>query len=346
MSRLTRFTHPRRLLLVAGLGVWALACGQSAPPPPPPTPTPPPPKTVEQRVQIYEDCWRMFNEKNWDQFQNCYTPDATSTAAGRPAIHGRADIVANGKTDSESFPDRQGELTLVLANGSHIAGVAIWTATNDGPMPGPDGKPIPATHKKAGFMMAHTLEWDPTGSMAASDAAYIDDGTMMAQLGLSKAPARKVMTPTGAAPVVVIAKNDDTESKNIAAFRATADAFNQKDKKTFESMMADNYTAMDVTMPADQNKKAALQASDEYHKAFPDATINATTVWAAGDYVVAVGTFDGTNTGVSAMLGIKKKTDKKISVPFIEIVKFENGKMKDDWTFYNGASFAGQLGLN
>jgi hypothetical protein len=44
-------------------------------------------------------------------------------------------------------------------------------------------------------------------------------------------------------------------------------------------------------------------------------------------------------------MGLKKPTGRKVNVRFIEILKFAGGKLQEDWTFYNGAAFASQLGL-
>jgi predicted ester cyclase len=98
-------------------------------------------------------------------------------------------------------------------------------------------------------------------------------------------------------------------------------------------------------MPADADKKTALAGMSGYMKAFPDMALSTPTLWAAGDYVVAAGSFTGTNKGAMPSMGLKKPTGKPISVRFFEIVKFENGKAKEDWTFFNSAAFASQLGM-
>jgi predicted ester cyclase len=334
---------------IVGLGLTMMvsACGGSQPPAPAAAPPAPVAKTADERVKMYLDCWQQFNDKQWDRFQDCYAEDAASDIvdSGRPVIQGRAAIIANNKQEVPAFPDRRGELKLVLANGAHLAGVALWTGTHDGDLPGPDGKAIPATHKKFGLYLVHTGELDPTGARIVSDAVYSDDATLMAQLGLSKAPARKALAPSGAAPTVVIARNDDTERKNMAAFQTMIDLVNKHDLKAFADGLADDYKLIDVTMPADLAKKPAVASLAQYIKAFPDMTLTADSTWAAGDYVAAAGTFTGTNKGTMPEMGITKPTGKAVKVRFFEIVKFENGKAKEDWQFFNGAAFGSQLGM-
>ena len=337
--------YVRRSFFVLSLGsalAMIAACGEPAPPPPPVQT----PATPAERANLYQSCWNMFNDKAWDKFQNCYTENAVSESAdSTPAsVTGRAAIIENAKAAAAAFPDRRGEVRLVLINGSHGATMALYTGTNTGPMPGPDGKPAPATNKAIGFLVAHTLELDAMGVAATRDVSYIDEGTLAAQLGLSPAPARPVQKPVGAAPLVVLAKNDATETANLAAMKASVDAINKHDLKALEPLMAEGYRMIEIGRPKDENKKETLASLKELFGGIPDVTITQSAMWAAGDYVVFTGTFSGTNTGDLPSAGIKK-TGKKLSLHFCEIVKFEGGKQVEDYLFFNGAAFAAQLGL-
>lgn len=331
-----------RLGLTA-VGLVALAAACSEPPPPPSAPAV---TTAAERVQIYKDCWGYFSDKAWDKFQSCYTDDATSenVDSAVPMTRGKAAIIERARQDAAAFPDRKGELRYIFQHGPHVVGIAAYTGTNDGPMPGPDGKPMPATHKKFGLLMAHMVEFDAMGAHAARDAGYVDEGTLMTQLGMSKNPARPVMAPTGAPPVVVMSTGNDTEAKNVAAMQAGYDAINRHDVKGVEALMTTDYKAIDVTRPADQDKKASLEGLREYFTAFPDMKITPATMFGTGDYVVTMGTFEGTNNGDMPSMGVKK-TGKKVSLRFLEVFQVENGKMKTDWLFVNSAGFAAQLGL-
>lgn len=340
----TRSRAALSLLAALGLVLFTLAC--STPAPAPATAVAPAVKSPEARAKWYQDCWALFNEKAWEKFQECYTVDATAETVDstEPVARGRAAIIERDKAYVTAFPDRRGEVRLVLAHGPHVVSVALWTGTHEGPMPGPDGKPIPPTKKKIGLLFAHRVELDATGSQAVRDAAYLEEGTFLAQLGLMKAPARPVMAPTGAAATVVVAKNDDLEAKNVAAMQTMFDAGNKHDLKALEALMTDDYKLIEVARPKDLDKKAAMAGTKEMFSAFADVKMTPTTLWGAGDYVVIEGTFEGTNTGDLPSMGVKK-TGKKVSSRFLEICKFENGKVKEDWLFYNGAAFAAQLGL-
>jgi predicted ester cyclase len=210
--------------------------------------------------------------------------------------------------------------------------------------PGPDGKATPATNKPFGLLIAHTLEFDATGAAGARDAAYVDQGTMMAQIGLNPSPTRPVGKPTGAPATIVIAKNDDKERTNIEAVRKTFAALNAHDPKALAATMAANYKLMEIARSADLNRKESEANNKELFSAFPDVRITPVTMWAAGDYVIVTGTFEGTNTGDIPSMKLKK-TGKKASLHFLDVFKLENGLLTEEWLFFNSAAFAAQLGL-
>jgi len=62
----------------------------------------------------------------------------------------------------------------------------------------------------------------------------------------------------------------------------------------------------------------------------------------AGDYVVEIGKFEGTN---DHDMGKMKKTGKHVSVNFAEVTQLKDGKVAHLWRFYNSMDFAKQLGL-
>src|SRR5262245_53440683 len=154
----TSFAVFRRWTAAAAVtlgGALAAACSQPAPPPPP-APAAPAVKNAEARTQLYQDCWKDFNDKNWDKFGACYTENAVSESVGEtpPSVTGRAAIIERNKKEAEAFPDRRGDPVLVVANGARIMSIAVYTGTNSGPMPpGPDGKSMPATNKKIGIYL-------------------------------------------------------------------------------------------------------------------------------------------------------------------------------------------------
>jgi predicted ester cyclase len=127
--------------------------------------------------------------------------------------------------------------------------------------------------------------------------------------------------------------------------RASFESFNAHDISVMERALADNYKLFESGLPADADKKAALASTKAFFTAFPDIKATVTDVWAAGDYVVATGSIAGTNTGPAPDLGIAQPTGKPVRARFFEIFKLQDGKIVEDWLFYNSAAFAAQLGL-
>ena len=206
----------------------------------------------------------------------------------------------------------------------------------------PGGKPIAPTNKKIGYVMG--LVVDLADGAVANERQYADNTTMLAQLGVIKAPSRPVMAASGA-PTVVVSTGSDAERANVETFRANMAAFNAHDQKALASMNAADGVFHDYTQAKDMDSKANITGLVELFKGFPDAMLEAASMWGAGDYVVTEGTFSGTNKGAVPMMGIKKPTGKAAKVRFLEITKIEGGKVKEDWLVFDSLAFAAQLGL-
>ena len=235
-------------------------------------------------------------------------------------------------------PDVRGDLQLMIASGNRLVSVALWQGTHTAALPGPDGKEIPATGKEFSFLMAHTLELDAGRTAVKADADYVDVGTFLGQLGLSKAPVRKPVETGIPETVVAVAKNDAAEAQNVAAVQAMFEAFNKHDVKAVSDTYADSYVLHEIARPSDTNKKESMVSTSELFKGFPDVKITPTEVVGAGDYVVAIGSFEGTNTGGMPSMGIKKN-GKHVVSRFLDILRLDGGKIAEDWLFYNGAAF-------
>jgi predicted ester cyclase len=153
------------------------------------------------------------------------------------------------------------------------------------------------------------------------------------------------MAGTAAAPTVVVATGSDAERANVETFRANVAAFNAHDPQALDALNAADAVFHDYTQPKDMDSKGNVTGVVQLFKGFPDAMLDATTMWGAGDYVVTEGTFSGTNTGAVPIMGITKPTGKPVKVRFVEFTKIEGGKIKEDWLVFDSLAFATQLGL-
>lgn len=319
----------------------------TTPPPKDPPKEAPEPATGDDMAKRYVECWGFYNAKDWKNFETCYAPGATSELVntyGVPDATGYAKILEHHtKPFVDAFPDAKGDVELTLINGKDGVTVALFTGTHTGLMKSPMGD-VPATSKKFGFRVAHAVHFVEDGKAVDKQKFYVDNGTLMSQLGLSPAPARPVADKANPNEIVV-AKDDETETKNQESLTKILDAFNKHDLKGLDALVADDLVWSEIGMPKDWNKKESIESHEALFKAFSDLKITPTTTWAAGDYVVQQGTFAGTNDGDSPKMGIKK-SGKKMSLNFLQVYKFnKDGKLAGSWGYWNGVAFAMQLGL-
>jgi predicted ester cyclase len=263
---------------------------------------------------------------------------------GMPPLVGSKDIIEkNAKPFAGAFPDATGEAQLTLVYGNNVVGVWLLRGQHKGPLPGPTGE-IPATNKKIGYLIGHAVEIQ--GGKAVHERQFADAHTLLGQLGLAPGPVRKVMEQGAAEKPVVIATGNDAEKANVEAYKKYTEAFGKHDAAAVDALLADDFVFSDQTSPADLvGKKEATRGMKEIWKAMSDVRMDPTSAWGAGDYVVSIGTFSGTNDGPLPSMKLYKKTGKHVAVNYLSVAKLSGGKLKNEWVFSNGMAFAAQLGL-
>lgn len=302
------------------------------------------PLTDKALADAYIECWGHFNARRWEQFTACYGPTSVSISPGQPEARGAAAIVERqAKPFVEAFPDIKGTLRTVLVNGKRVMSIAVVAGAHKGTWKTPAGE-IPATGKTIGQLIAHGIESN-SRNVAAKEWLMQDGGTLMAQLGLSAAPARApIANPPAAPPQIVVATGGATEKENLRLAKRFYAGVNGRDKKVLE-LCAEEIVDYNQTLPRDFAGKAAFaELLSGFWQMSSNIKIDATNMWAAGDYVVVVGAVSGRNDGDMPAFGIKK-TGKSFRVDLVEISRWEDGKMKEIWPFYNGVQMAEQLGV-
>jgi predicted ester cyclase len=293
-------------------------------------------------VDAYTACWGHFNKRAWDQFKTCYAKDALSTSSGLPDGHGPGIVDAHSRPFVAAFPDVAGAHQLVLASGNVVASVTLITGTNTGAMKTPMGE-VPPTNKKLGQLVAHAVQ-SGGGATAKREWLVNDNGTMMAQLGLAKIPARPAIASGVPTPVIAVATGSATEKQNLASAKTMYTHFNKRDKKMFDVLAADVVDA-NPSIPADvKGKDAVAGFVSGFWAMSSNVHLDSAQQFAAGDYVVTIGSFGGTNDGDNPAMGLKK-TGKSFKTAIIEITKWQDGKVVQLWPFFDGADLARQLGL-
>lgn len=320
---------------------------EPAPPAKPPEPPPPPPKPAKLEgaalAQRMIDCHGAFSAGDAAKLKDCYTGGAASRwlDSAAPEVKG-ADAIVKGAMDLRGgFPDAKSVPQLVLVNGRNVAAVLWFSATNTGTFMG-----MPPTSKKVGYLMLHMANFDDVNQIT-EEWWVMDDATIARQLGMlppEAGPGRPVLDKgQDGAPVVVVATGSDVEQGNLAAFARGVESFNKHDLKAIMADWTDDAIESDLVAPADTvGKKEIEKGTKMFLGGFPDGTVTPRNVWAAGDYVIAVSSFTGTNKGD---MGPMKKTNKPVSMTVAELNKFEAGKVKQLWRFWNSTGMMTQLGL-
>lgn len=303
----------------------------------------PAPLTGEKLAQAFIDHWGAWNAGDRAKFEGNYDANAVGHRPDSPMgdQKGPAAMANEAFMFRAGFPDGKGSPQLVLVNGRTVVGTVLLTGTNTTAMKTPDGE-MPPTNKKVGIVVFHAVTFNDANKIA-EDWWIWDGATFASQAGMMPKPmGRPVMEKGADAPTIVVSAGGDTEKANLATAAKGNEDFNKHDVAAMMAMWADDGVETDMSSPADMVGKAAIEPGTKmFIGAFPDGKITPNMALAAGDYVVQVSTFTGTNTG--DMAG-DKATGKSAKLTVAEILHMQAGKVKHLWRFYDGYAMAMQMG--
>jgi predicted ester cyclase len=298
--------------------------------------------------QHYLACLESLGTGTLDAYKGCLADNFAVRDAGHgaDAILQRDAALAMHASIRKGFPDMKLTPQLVMVNGRNVAAVVLVTGTHTAPLD-VGGQVIPATGKKLGMLFFHRIRFDDANKQ--HDEWFIDDSmTMMNQLGIAPKEAAgmgRPLTETSmeGAPILAVSAGDAKETTNRDAYAAGVAAVNKHDAAAFSATLDDKVVESDLADTADATGKAQLEQNlTAFLAAFSDAKVETSEVFAAGDYVVAIGTFSGT---FDKAMGPIKPTNKKVSTAFAEVAQFTDGKLSRMWRFRNSLDMLTQLGL-
>jgi steroid delta-isomerase-like uncharacterized protein len=119
-------------------------------------------------------------------------------------------------------------------------------------------------------------------------------------------------------------------------------AWEDRDFDTFEQGLADDVS---VAAPGNQivtGKQAVRQWYEAWASAFTDATAGGKVTLSGNDGVTVEGVFQGTNDGQFG--GQFPPTNQSVSVPFINVMHFDNDKVSEVSVYYDSLLLMIQLG--
>jgi steroid delta-isomerase-like uncharacterized protein len=266
-----------------------------------------------------------------------YTDNAVMKMAGMPDLTGREAIQGHFQKMFDAMPNGKGADTRVWMKGDVAIGEWAMTGTHTGEFMG-----IKGTEKPVGMMGADVIWFTPEGQIKEQHS-YMDMGTIMSQIGVSKHKARAVPTLPTTPPQVFTSTAAADEQKNVDAATKMMGAFEKKSEADFIGAVADDITWDDMTQPETMKGK---DSGKKYFKmmttAFPDGKITSSNVWGIGDYVIVENTMTGTQKGA---LGPIAATKKPVTLHGIDIMQFKDGKIVKGWSYGNSGEMMMQLGL-
>jgi predicted ester cyclase len=313
----------------------------------PPPAAAPAPLAGTALADKYKGCIAQISDGKLDEFQkDCLDPSFVNHDISDPNPHTGAELVSWFKLMRAGMPDMKLQPQLVMVSGRNLLAVNLFTGTNTAPLQDPTGKEMPATNKKVGILMFHKLAINDA-NLATEEWAYMDPATLMGQLGASPPgapPVRPAMDKgLDGAPIVVVTADDAKEKTNLENAKKSIDAINSGKFADAMAMVTADAVESDQSAEKDRKGPKEIEAGMKmWFGAFKDAKIGIDSAYAAGDYVIHLGTFTGTN---DKNLGTMKKTGKTVALDYAEVFLVKDGKAAQIWRFTSGVQFAMQMGL-
>jgi predicted ester cyclase len=130
------------------------------------------------------------------------------------------------------------------------------------------------------------------------------------------------------------------------AFEKGTQTFNAHDIDGFTSVLADHVTYHAPGGMSGQGREACAQFFAGWFAAFPDAHVDVHALHITGDVAVEEGTFTGTHNGVlHSPAGDIPPTGRPVTVGYIQVLRFRNGKHISFNLMYDRLLLLEQLGL-
>jgi len=133
-----------------------------------------------------------------------------------------------------------------------------------------------------------------------------------------------------------------TEDNKAVSRRFYEEVINQKQLAVINEVAGDNYLSHDFPPGLPPGREGLNIFISVFHAAFPDGHLTIDQMIAEGDTVATRLTFHGTHTG--EFQGIAP-TGKKVTIPALDMARFESGKLVEHWGGPNQMSLLQQLGV-
>jgi predicted ester cyclase len=140
------------------------------------------PRTLAERL------FAVIDGQRWDAYETVMHPDVSMTSPFA-TLRGAAEWAAFSRGFAVAMPDGRHTVIRAIGDGDRFAVEGSWTGTHTGPLAGPGGEVPPTGRTVTTPFCAVGTEREGT---VAEVRVYLDQLSMLAQLGLATEPAAAV----------------------------------------------------------------------------------------------------------------------------------------------------------
>jgi predicted ester cyclase len=289
-----------------------------------------PPMTMPQKMEMTTRALiTAWNAHEVDSIAAQYEADGKLTVIGMPEFAGRDGIKTEAQMTLAAAPDFKVGVSRVFMKDNLAVVEWVVTGTNTGDTP-----QMKATKRPFGVHGASVVTFADSG-LIKEEHRYFDMPTQMAQLD-AKAKAgtfRPIAELPNGKPVSLASTGAGDEAKNLEQMNALYKAIDDKKVDEVLKHMSDSSEGDDYTEPASRKgTKGVKEYLGVIFKAVPDLKQDKLVQITAGDLVVNEVVMHGTMKG---NLGPIKATKKPITVHYVDIAQFKDGKVVHMTTYAN-----------
>ena len=136
---------------------------------------------------------------------------------------------------------------------------------------------------------------------------------------------------------------NEIEKNKEHARRFYEEIMNRGNADLVDEILSDDFIEHEEIPGVPPNREGVKQWVNSFRTAFPDLKMEIEDMIAEGDTVVARGRMMGTHEG--EFFG-NKGTGRKLDLPFVDIVRFRDGKCTEHWGYSDTLKMVEQLQLD
>jgi steroid delta-isomerase-like uncharacterized protein len=236
-----------------------------------------------------------------------------------------------------AIPDMQLYARRIFHQGDLIVMQVVLTGTHKG-----DFRGLPATNKPLGAEVL-TWIWHDKEGKAKKVLVYYNEAALLAQMGVMgpDAPVPPIPEIPSGQPEIITGEDDAAAKKALKDLHSAGkDSWKLCEEKLCTATLVGHDMAEGKSMKTPEEHK---KSQEMFFGAFPDMKPKVDQSAAFGkDWAVITMKGKATHKGD---MGPLKATNKKVTLQYSELVRFEEGKIAESWGYYNGLDTLAQLGV-